>query len=233
MRIGSERMFSRIISCIRLVTPREGSIIGLCTNRLPVFSGFTVAGRVGSLFKHAISVGHDTCLVVSRTRTVRIVSIGDNSHAGTSRDRRRGTLRIGVTTTARVTQRLHLHSVNNVVIISFVSVTRDTGHAGLCSCVIRLVDNSETQRGVLPLDGFKLVRVAHRHIHPTVGVSAARIYPGYRNANGTHPSVLLASRVRQRVSAVIGRIKVGGFTMEIRPCITTCLSGKFPSLFFH
>lgn len=227
--IGSTSVCRGVHSCIDLVTPKQRRVIRQCANRLPVFSGFTVAGRVGSLFKHAIACGDKTCLVVRRARTVRIVSMGDKGHSGNDSTRRGATVSIGATTTSRVTHRLHLHSVNNVVMISFVSVTRTTGQRGLFRRVAGTVTGSQTGRGVLPLDGFNLVRVAHRHIHPTVSISASRTYPAYFNANAVGPSVLFASDLRKGVSYLIGGRGIGGFTLRMRPCITTFVGDKgFP-----
>lgn len=228
--IGSRAIFRRVGSCMSLVTPRQTRVMGLCGNRLPVFSGFNVAGRVGSSFKGAVSCGDKTCLVVRRARTLRMISIGDKGHSGSTGKRRTGTLSMGLNTTSRLTHRLELHSVNNVVIISFVSVGLTRGQRGLCRHVYRGVRGSETGRGVLPLDGFKLVRVAHRHIHPTVSIGAGRAYPAYFKGNDVGPSVLFASALRDGVSCLIGGLGVGEFALCVRPCVTTCIGRNLISL---
>lgn len=228
--IGGRTMCGRVGSCIALVTPSQTRVMGLCGKRLPVCSGFNVAGRVGSSFNGAVSCGDNTCLVVRRARTLRIMSIGDNGHAGGTGKRRNGTLRMGLKTTSRLTHRLQLESVNNVVIMSFVSVGRTRGHRGLCRHVYTGVRGSETHRGVLPLDGFNLVRVAQRHMHPTVSMGAVRAYPAYFNGKAVGSSVLFASALRDGVSCLIGGLGVGGFSLRVRPCVTTCVGRKLISL---
>ncbi len=228
--VGSASVCGRMGSCIALVTPRDINVMGRCANGLPVFSGFSVAGRVGSSFKGAMSCGRNTCLVVRRARTLRIISMGDKGHSGSGSNRRTGTLSIGLKTTSRLTHRLELHSVNNVVIISFVSVGLTRSQRGLCRQVYRGVGGSETHRGVLPLDGFNLVRVAHRHMHPIVSIAMSRIYPAYFNGKAIGSDFLFASMLRDGVSAVSGGLSVGGFALRIRPCITTCVGRNFVSL---
>lgn len=222
-------MVGRIGSCISLVTPRGTNVIGLCANGIPVFSGFDVAGRVGTNFKEIIGCGRNTCLVVRRARTLRIMSMGDNGHAHRG-NRRTGTLSMGLNTTSRLTERLQLHSVKKVVIISFVSVGLTRSQRLLCRHVYGGVRGSHTGRGVLPLDGFKLVRVAHRHMHPTVSMGMRRAYPAYFNSNGVGSDVLFASRLREGVSHLIGGVNIGGFALCIGPCMTTFVGGNFVSL---
>lgn len=231
IHVNQAEAFAQIQKYVSLIAPEKKGIVQLYTKDTPIFDHFNITRQIKSSFGKTVSFKSGAYIIIEHTEALHVIDVNSGNRAKAGNDQEANALDVNLRAADEIARQLRLRDMGGIIVIDFIDMNKAEHRQALYDHMRQVMANDRARHNILPLSKFGLMQITRQRVRPALDIATTETCPSCFGKGEVQPSLLFTDMLHDKLSYLIGDLKVRDFILYVHPFVEAYLKKGLLSLY--